>query len=133
MTVNWGQRPQILCCKSHVFVKSKFKKPYVVEGTSNGSITTRGEITFGGGKVGNVYRRLEGVNRRPLGLANSQRVQNPLCLLTQPGYNANKTCVSPEQAAQMKEELRLLLEKGAIAPVTNSQGGFYSNLFLVPK
>ena len=33
----------------------------------------------------------------------------------------------------MKEELRLLLEKGAIAPVTNSQGGFYSNLFLVPK
>ena len=95
MTVNWGRRPQILCCKSHVFVKSiKCKKPYVVEGTSNGSITTRGDITFGGGKVGNVYRRLEGVNRRPLGLASSQRVQNSLCLLTQPGYNANKSVFS---------------------------------------
>ena len=41
----------------------------------------------------------------------------------------------PEQAAhdQIREELRLLLEKGAVTPVSDSQGGFYSNLFLVPK
>ena len=39
----------------------------------------------------------------------------------------------PEQAAQVREELRMLLEKGAVAPVSDSQGGFYSNLFLVPK
>jgi len=39
----------------------------------------------------------------------------------------------PEQAAQIKGELRLLLEKGVVAPVPDSQGGFYSNLFLVPK
>ena len=38
-----------------------------------------------------------------------------------------------EQAIQMREELRLLSEKGVIATVPDSQGGFYSNLFLVPK
>ena len=39
-----------------------------------------------------------------------------------------KLVFPPEQEAQIKE-LRLLLEKEAIAPVTNSQGGFYLNLF----
>ena len=38
-----------------------------------------------------------------------------------------------EQAAQVREELQSLLEKGAVVPVTDSQEGFYSNLFLVPK
>ena len=31
------------------------------------------------------------------------------------------------------EEVRELLGKGAITEVHNPQGGFYSNLFLVPK
>ena len=39
----------------------------------------------------------------------------------------------PEQAAQVREELQSLLEKGAVVPVSNSLEGFYSNLFLVPK
>ena len=39
----------------------------------------------------------------------------------------------PEQAAQVREELQLLLEKGAVIPTSCSQEGFYLNLFLVPK
>ena len=39
----------------------------------------------------------------------------------------------PEQAAQVREELQSLLKKGAVVPVSDSQEGFYSNLFLVPK
>ena len=36
----------------------------------------------------------------------------------------------PEQAALMKGELML---KEAMTPVPDSQGGFYSNLFLAPR
>ena len=39
----------------------------------------------------------------------------------------------PEQAAQVREEIQSLLEKGAVVPVSDSQEGFYSNLFLVSK
>ena len=46
---------------------------------------------------------------------------------------ATAPVLPPEEAAQIKGELRLLLEKGAVTPVPDSQGGFYSNLFLVPK
>ena len=103
MTINWGRRTHILCCKSHVFEKSsKCTKPYVVESTSNGSITTRGDITFGGWEVGNVYRHLEGVNKRPLGLTSSQRVQNTLCLLTQPKRTANSASISPRAGSSSK-------------------------------
>ena len=39
----------------------------------------------------------------------------------------------PEQEAQVREELQSLLEKVVEVPATDSQGSFYSNLFLVPK
>ena len=74
--------------------QSNAKKPYVVEGTNNGSVTTRGDITFGGREIGNVHRHLEGVNKRPLGLASSQRVQDSLCVSTQPKHTANSTSIS---------------------------------------
>ena len=95
MTIQWGQRPHILYCKPCDFTKSiKCKKPYVVEGTNNGSVTTRGDITFGGREIGNVHRHLEGVNKRPLGLASSQRVQDSLCVSTQTKHTANTTSIS---------------------------------------
>ena len=95
MTIQWGQRPYILYCKPCDFIKSiKCKKPYVVEGTNNGSVATRGDITFGGREIGNVHRHLEGVNKRPLGLASSQRVQDTLCVSTQPKHTANSTSIT---------------------------------------
>ena len=103
--------------------QSIVKKAYVVEGTSNGSITTRGDIIFGGGKVGNVYRHLEGVNKRPLGLASSQRVQNSLCLLTKPGYNANKTCVS-SRAGSLNEGAQITVGEGSNSPSDKQPGRF---------
>ena len=93
MTIQWGQ--SILYCKPCDFTKSiKCKKPYVVEGTNNGSVATRGDITFGGREIRNVHRHLEGVNKRPLGLASSQRVQDTLCVSTQPKHTANSTSIS---------------------------------------
>ena len=95
MTIQWGQRPYILYCKPCDFIKSiKCKKPYVVKGTNNGSVATRGDITFGGREIGNVHRHLEGVNKRPLGLASSQRVQDTLCVSTQPKHTANSTSIT---------------------------------------
>ena len=95
MTIQWGQRPYILYCKPCDFIKSiKCKKPYVVEGTNNGSVATRGDITFGGREIRNVHRHLEGVNKRPLGLASSQRVQDTLCVSTQPKHTANSTSIT---------------------------------------
>ena len=38
-----------------------------------------------------------------------------------------------EQMAQMRAELTVLLQKEAVARVSESQGGFHSTLFLVPK
>ena len=38
-----------------------------------------------------------------------------------------------KQAAQIKGEVRMVLEKGVVTPVPDSQGGFYSNVSLVPK
>ena len=40
---------------------------------------------------------------------------------------------SQEQNQLISEEVTDLLAKGAISPVTEPQGGFHSNLFLVPK
>ena len=40
---------------------------------------------------------------------------------------------SVEQSQLIVEEVQELLGKGAITEVHNPQGGFYSNLFLVPK
>ena len=61
--------------------------------------------------------------------------KTPIVSLTQPGHNTMlaKSVFPPEQAVQRREELRLLLEKGAIASMTDSHEGFYSNLFLVLK
>ena len=63
----------------------------------------------------------------------SQSIQNPFVSLPSQDTIPTKPVFPPEQAVQVREEIRLLLEKGAIAPVTDSQGGFYSKLFLVPK
>ena len=40
---------------------------------------------------------------------------------------------SKEQAALLREEVKSLLQKGAISPQRESIGGFNSTLFLVPK
>ena len=54
---NWqGSKTQILHCKS------QNQLPYTVEGTSNGSIITKGDITFGGWKASNIYRYLGAAN-----------------------------------------------------------------------
>ena len=63
MTINWVEEPTY-CVANHMFLKNQQSvKSSVVEGTSNGSITTRGDITFGGWEVGNVYRHLEDVDK----------------------------------------------------------------------
>ena len=41
--------------------------------------------------------------------------------------------VSVEQSLLIEEEIKKLLGKGAIMEVCNPRGGFYSNMFLVPK
>ena len=76
------------CIINHVILQDQRpinrKKTYAVEGTNNRSFSTRGDIPFGGGEVGSIHRHLEGVNKQPLGLASSQRVQDILCVFTQP-------------------------------------------------
>ena len=116
MTVKWGRRSHMLYCKPCDFTKPiKYQKPYIVEGTNNGSITTRGDITFGGREVGNVHRHLEGINKRPLGLASSQRVQDTLCVPTQPRHTANSTSI-PSRASSSNK-------RGAQAATGEGSGG----------
>jgi len=134
MTINWGRRPTIMCCTRFVHFKPCNLQSYVVESTRDGFIATKGNTTFDRGrKAESVYRHLEGVDKGPLGITSSERLQNTLCVSTQPEHTTSSTSVSPEQAAQVREELQSLMEKGAVAPVTDSHEGFYSNLFLVPK
>ena len=38
-----------------------------------------------------------------------------------------------EQAAQVREELRMLLEKGAVAPVSDTKEAFIQTFFWYPK
>ena len=66
MTINWGQRPTILCCKYSRYMPFKsFKcKSYVVKGTKDGFIATKGGKTFESGRqTGTLCRHLEGVSK----------------------------------------------------------------------
>ena len=109
-------------------------KPYVVESTKDGFIATEGGATSEGGReTGTVHRHLEGVNKQPLGIQTVKSLRIPFASLPTQGILPTEPVFPPEQAAQVREELQSLLEKGAVVPVTDSQESFYSNLFLVPK
>ena len=73
-------------------------------------------LTFGGWKVGNVYRHLEGVNKRPMGLTSSQRVQNTLCHPTQPGHTANSISISPRAGSSNKGGAQVTFGEGSSNP-----------------
>ena len=66
MTINWGRRPTILCCRTKCvpFNKSIECESYVVKGTKDGFIATKGGAAFESGReVGTLPRHLEGVNK----------------------------------------------------------------------
>lgn len=133
MTVSWGRRPHIWHCKSYAFNKSIKCKPYVVERTRNRPITTVVRLPLVAGRLGMfidtwkvltsdlwVLQAVKGFRIHFISLSSQ------VTLPAEPVF-------PPKQAAQVKEELQYLLEKGAVVPVIDSQEGFYSNLLLVPK
>ena len=84
MTINWGRRPTILCSRTKCvsFNKTIECKSYVVEGTRDGFIATKGGAAFEGGRqVGTLLRHLEGANKRSLGVIGCQRLQSTHCPL----------------------------------------------------
>jgi len=87
------------------------------------------QLSPSGYEVNILPKQLEGVNNRPMGSRNGNGFPNPLY---QP---ANPPISTKEQGSLIQEEVKVLLEKGAIVPVHSCrpQKSFYSTLFLVPK
>ena len=55
-------------------------------------------------------------------------------ILPQPGYNSNNTRVSSRTGNSNEGGAQVTIREGSNSPSDrHSQGGFYSNLFLVPK
>ena len=130
MTVNWGRRPQILCCKSHVFVKSINCKKTPMLLKAQAFCLSPPEVTspLVAERLGMFIDTCKVLTGDLWVLQAVKGFKILFVSSTSQDTMPTKLVFPPEQEAQMKE-LRLLLEKEAIAPVTNSQGGFYSNLF----
>ena len=98
------------------------KKPYVVEGTSNGSWEVGMFIDTWKVLTSDLWV-LQAVKGFKISFV---PILSQDILPTVPVFPSG-------QAAQVREELKMLLEKGGVAPMLDSQAGFYSNLFLVSK
>ena len=87
-------------------------------------------------KTEGSYEHLEGDNKRPMGVKHCNRLSDrfPVGTLAK-GTTSHSTilCETVEQSHLIVEDVQELLGKGAIVEVHNPRGGFYSNLFLVPK
>ena len=99
---------------------------------TNDSNPSRGRQPAGGRKTKRSHEHLEGENKRPVGGRHCQGLSDRF-----PVRTLSESITSPstilQRAKLIVEEVQELLGKGAITEVHSPRGGFYSNLFLVPK
>ena len=125
MTINWGRRPTILCGRTKCvsFNKSIECKSYVVKGTKNGFIATKGAAAFEGGRqVWTLPRHLEGANKRSLGVTGCQRLQNTFCLTAQSGHDPNTTSVSSRAGSSSEGGIPVTAEEESRSPCVRQLG-----------
>jgi len=115
-----------LCCVS---IKFNICQSYVAESTKLVvHKPTKGNGVFDGGReAGFLYKRLEGVNRGPLGTGDHRGLPDTI----QEGASAGSE-TSRSQILERTSERRGRLPSPVLPQIHNS-GSFYSSLFLVPK
>ena len=127
MTINWVY-------SRYLPFKSFKCKSYVVKGTKDGLLPQKEvqplSVT---GRLGHIIDTWKVLTNDPWMLQAIKGFRIPFVSLPCQSTLPTQPVFPPEQAAQVREELQSLLEKGAVIPVSDSQEGFYSNLFLVPK
>ena len=84
-------------------------------------------------KAATSHKHLEGVDKGPVGVRHCEGSPNRFHIKAMAGCDSSHTPIHSRSDRLIREELKELLSKGAVVEVTSPRGGFYSNLFQVPK
>lgn len=85
MTINWGQRPTLFMIKDVCILNQSIVNPILLKAQKR----FIGRLS----QFIDTWSDLEDANKRPLGIAGSQRIQSNHCLSAQPEPTASKPCV----------------------------------------